>query len=114
MNERKELKLILLGLFVILFAIDILDIFSTVVGLHIGLSELNPIGVWMMKEFGQLWGLVIFKAFSLAVVAGVIVFVIYVTPTEFIDDEAAIGAMIFVIFLGIAVLSNNFSLIGYL
>lgn len=113
MSERVVLKNALLASFMILIGIDILDVVSTIAAMHLGLLEENPVAAWVFFNFGLIDGIILLKGASLVLVAIVLWYVVS-RGRDVLDDEAALGAMVVVLFMGVLVLSNNFSLLGLL
>lgn len=112
MSLRTILKVCLVGLFGALLVIDAADVGSTIVALASGhTTEINPVARFFASYLGDLWGLVLLKVISGAVILGVIFYVIKETPRVLIDDEAALSAMALVVALGFVVILNNFGVI---
>ena len=110
--EAHEIALI--GLFVVFFALNILDAFSTFVGIfYRGFVELNPIGSYLIAMIGVVPAMLALKSFFLAIIGATIYFVLKETPFSFLDDDILTGGLIFLNALGFLVLSNNFGLLGW-
>ena len=110
--EAHEIALI--GLFAVFFALNILDAFSTFVGIfYHGFIELNPVGAYLIAKIGVIPAMLALKSFFLAIIGATIYFVLKETPFSFLDDDILTGGLVFLNALGFFVLSNNFGLLGW-
>lgn len=112
MNDYEAHEIALIGLFFIFFVINIIDVFSTLVGLSNGLIELNWLAVMLMQKIGILPALVLLKAFFLAIIGATTWAVLRVDPSDFLDDNFMIGGLLLLNVFGFFVLSNNLSYLG--
>lgn len=99
--------------FAALVVIDFFDSMTTLIGLanpSDGLVELNPIGKWFIQQFGLVLGIGILKIASLAVI--LVVCIAAIRSDGLLDDEAVLGALLVVIFIGLEVLGSNYALLS--
>ena len=101
---------LLIAFFALLF-VDVLDVVSMLLGFHLGFVESNPLGIYFIGILGPIVGLVLLKALSLGIIGIVILLVLH--TKEHLDDEAALTGLVIVLGIGVFVLSNNFTLLGY-
>ena len=108
--EIHEVGLILA--FAVFFALNVIDVISTIIGLSHGLIELNWLAVWTMGRIGMLPGLVLLKALFLGIIGVTTYAVLRETPFSFLDDDLLTVGLVLLNILGFFVLSNNLSYLG--
>ena len=110
--EAHEIALIVL--FVVFFALNVLDVFSTFLGIfYHGFIELNPVGAYAIAHIGLVPALLLLKSLFLVIIGITIVVVLRETPFSFLDDDVLVGGLVLLNALGFFVLSNNFGLLGW-
>ena len=113
MESKEWHEVVLILLFIVFFAINLLDYVSTVVGLARGLVELNWLAVILMQRIGEVLALLIIKVAFTALIGFTIWAVLKKTPFSFLDDDMLIIGLLLLNVFGALVLSNNFSYIGW-
>lgn len=114
LDSYEKHEIVLIGLFLVFFALNILDAFSTFVGIfYYGFIELNPIGAFLIAKTGLLLAMIVLKSSFLAIIGVTIYFVLKETPFSFLDDDILTAGLVFLNALGFFVLSNNFGLLGW-
>jgi len=114
MDDYQAHEVALIALFAVFFALNILDILSTFLGIfYHGFIELNPIGAYAISQVGLVPALLLLKSFFLVIMGITIVVVLKETPFSFLDDDVLLGGLAFLNALGFFVLSNNFGLLGW-
>ena len=103
----------LILLFIVFFAINLLDYVSTIVALAHGAVEMNWFAVALMKYIGEFAAFVAIKVFFTALIGITIWIVIRRTPFTFLDDDVMIAGLFLLNLVGFLVLSNNFSVLGW-
>lgn len=104
----------LFALFIFFLILNILDVFSTFVGIAArGFIELNPVGSYLIARVGVVPAMVVLKGLFLTLIGASIALVLRDTPSSFLDDDILLGGMTFLNILGLFVLSNNFGLLGW-
>jgi uncharacterized membrane protein len=107
-------EILLIALFFIFLILNILDVFSTVVGIAVhGFVELNPFGAYLILKMGLIPAMLVLKTIYLVLIGGSIYLVLRETPGSFLDDNILVGGMALINILGLFVLSNNFGLLGW-
>ncbi|MDG7000807.1 MAG: hypothetical protein JRN15_17070 [Nitrososphaerota archaeon] len=107
-------EIALIAFFFVFLNLNILDVFSTVVGIALhGFVELNPVGSYFISRVGLLPAMLVLKSLFLSLISASIYLVLKETPSSFLDDDVLLGGMTFLNVLGLFVLSNNFGLLGW-
>ena len=114
LNSFEDHEILLATLFVIFLILNILDVFSTVVGvvLH-GFVELNPFGAFLIARIGLLPAMLVLKGLFVTLIGVSIYLVLQESPSSFLDDDVLAVGMTVLNIVGFFVLSNNFGLLGW-
>ncbi len=114
MDDYEAHEIVLIALFAVFFILNVLDAFSTFVGIfYHGFLELNPIGAYLISKIGIIWAMVLLKSFFLAIIGITIWLGLRETPFSFLDADILPGGLVLLNALGFFVLSNNFGLLGW-
>jgi hypothetical protein len=89
------------------------DYLTTIVGLARGLIETNWLINQLIPRIGEIPSLILVKAVFSLLIGGTIWLSLKESPRSFIDDDVMIVSLIFLNAFGFAVLSNNFSYLGW-
>lgn len=114
MNRSKEWhEVVLFVLFVLFFAINLLDYVSTVVGLAAGKTETNWFALLVIGYIGEFPALVLIKILFTGLIGFTLWVVIEKTPKTSTDDDLLIGGLLVLNVIGFFVLANNFAVLGW-
>jgi uncharacterized membrane protein len=107
-------EIVLVALFFAFLVLNILDVFSTLVGIALhGFVELNPFGAYLIEKMGLLPAMITLKTIYLLLIGASIFLVLRETTSSFLDDNILVGGMALINLLGLLVLSNNFGILGW-